>query len=132
MMHGGVHAPLCCAFIHRVAFEEGTGHQVLLNSRPENRGLFQNLAPSTRFRLEFPHETSLILRFDWMVGNPFQTKLGNQPSRPEQEVRRASDEMAPGTPVFLSSQTSMSGNFLGRIKDAKYRFDLQDRTWDFS
>ena len=40
--------------------------------------------------------------------------------------------MVPGTSVFLSSETSMSGNFLGRIKAAKYRFDLQDGTWDFS
>ena len=27
MMHGGVSAPSCCAFTHRVAFEEVSGHQ---------------------------------------------------------------------------------------------------------
>ena len=31
-----------------------------------------------------------------------------------------------------SSETGMSGNFGGRIKGAKYRFVLQDGTWDFS
>ena len=39
MMHRGVSAPPCCDFIHRVAFEEVSGHQVLIKSRPGNRGL---------------------------------------------------------------------------------------------
>ena len=40
--------------------------------------------------------------------------------------------MVPGTSVFLSRETGMSGKFLGHIKGAKYCFDLQDGTWDFS
>ena len=36
-MHGGVSAPSCCAFIHRVAFEEVSGHRVLLKCGPGNR-----------------------------------------------------------------------------------------------
>ena len=40
--------------------------------------------------------------------------------------------MEPGTSVFLSSETGMWRNFLGRIKGAKYRFHLQDGTWDLS
>ena len=36
------------------------------------------------------------------------------------------------TLVFPSCETGMSGNFGGRIKGAKYRFVLQDGTWDFS
>ena len=39
MMHGGVSAPSCCAFTHRVAFEEVSGHRVLFKSVPENWGL---------------------------------------------------------------------------------------------
>ena len=35
-MHGGVSAPSCCAFIHRVAFEEVSGHRVLLKCGPGN------------------------------------------------------------------------------------------------
>ena len=38
----------------------------------------------------------------------------------------------PGISVFPWSETGMSGNFGGRIKGAKYRFVLQDGTWDFS
>ena len=30
------------------------------------------------------------------------------------------------------SESGMSRNFWGRIKGAKYRFALQDGTWDFS
>ena len=36
------------------------------------------------------------------------------------------------TEVFLLRETGMSGHFVGRIKGAKYRFDLQYLTWDFS
>ena len=36
------------------------------------------------------------------------------------------------TLMFLSRETGMSGNFVGRIKGAKYRFDLQYLKWDFS
>ena len=38
-MHGGVSAPSCCALIHRVAFEEVSGHRVLLKCGPGNWGL---------------------------------------------------------------------------------------------
>ena len=34
--------------------------------------------------------------------------------------------------VCFGNVTGMSGNFVGRIKGAKYRFDLQYLTWDFS
>ena len=33
-VHGGGSAPSCCAFTHRVAFEEGSGPRVLLKSGP--------------------------------------------------------------------------------------------------
>ena len=39
VVHGGVSAPSCCAFIHRVAFKEVSGHRVLFKSVPENWGL---------------------------------------------------------------------------------------------
>ena len=34
--------------------------------------------------------------------------------------------------VFLSRETGISGNFVGRIQGAKCPFDLQFLTWDFS
>ena len=40
--------------------------------------------------------------------------------------RRCTDEVMPGTLVFPSSETSVLGNFWGRIKGAKYRIALQD------
>ena len=33
---------------------------------------------------------------------------------------------------FPLSESGMSRNFWGRIKGAKYRFALQEGTWDFS
>ena len=131
MMHGGVSAPSCCAFIHRVAFEEVSGHRVLFKSGPGNWG-FPNAAPPTRVPLKFSHDTGLILRCAGKVGNPFQTKQGNRLSCRYQEGRRSSDEVVPGISVFPSSETSVSGKFFGRIKGAQYCFALQDRTWDFS
>ena len=88
-------------------------------------------APTTP-RLECRRETGLVLRLDGKVGNPFQTKQGSRPSCRDQEGRRGSEEVVPKTSVFLSRETGMLGNFVGRIKDAKYRFDLQFLTWDFS
>ena len=92
-------------------------------------GVFQHVAPPTRLHLEFPRETHLILRCAGKVGNPLQTKQGKRPSYREQEGRRGSDKLVPGTSVFTSSETDISGNFWGHIK---YRFALQDGTWDFS
>ena len=73
-----------------------------------------------------------MLRCPWKVGKAFQTKQVNRPSCRDQEGRRGSDEVVPGTSVFPSSETSMSGNFWGHMKLAKYCFKLQDETWDFS
>ena len=33
--------------------------------------------------------------------------------------------------MFHSREPGVSGKFRGRIKGAKYRFPLQDGTWDF-
>src|SRR5574339_350202 len=95
-------------------------------------GVLRNVEPPTRPRLECRRETGLILRCDRKVGNPFQTKQGSRPSRPDQEGRKGSEEGCPKTSGFLSRETGISGNFVGRIKGAKCPFDLQFLTWDFS
>ena len=95
-------------------------------------GVFGNVAPRTRQRLEFLRETGLILRWDGKVGKPFQTKQWNRPSCRDQEGRRGSEEVVLETSVVLSRETCMSGNFLGRIQGAKCPFDLKFLTWDFS
>ena len=92
MMHGGVSAPSCCAFIHRVAFEEVSGHRVLIKSGPDNRGRSAR-GTSHMASLEFPPETGLILRCTRKAGNPFQRKQGNRLSCRDQEGRRGSDEV---------------------------------------
>ena len=38
-MHEGVSAPSCCAFFHRVVFEDVSEHRVLIKSGPGNRGV---------------------------------------------------------------------------------------------
>ena len=95
-------------------------------------GVVRHVAPPTRLRLELAHETGLILRWAGKVGNPLQTEQWSRPSFRDQERRRGSDEVLPGTSVFPLSESGMSRNFWGRIKCAKYRFALQDGTWDFS
>ena len=95
-------------------------------------GVVRHVAPPTRLRLELAHETGLILRWAGKVGNPLQTEQRSRPSFRDQERRRGSDEVLPGTSVFPLSESGMSRNFWGRIKCAKYRFALQDGTWDFS
>src|SRR5574337_1137647 len=58
-------------------------------------GVLRNVEPPTRPRLECLRETGLILRCDRKVGNPFQTKQGSRPSRPDQEGRKGSEEGVP-------------------------------------
>ena len=91
-------------------------------------GVFRRVAPTTRLRLEFPRETSLILRCAGKVRNPFQTKQGNRPSRRDQEGIRGSEQAVHRTLVFPSSETRVSGNFCANIKVANYHFKLQDGT----
>ena len=94
-------------------------------------GVLRNVEPPTRPRLECLRETGLILRCDRKVGNPFQTKQGSRPV----QIRRGERAQRRGcrkTSVFLSRETGISGNFVGRIKGAKCPFDLQFLTWDFS
>ena len=129
-MHGGGSAPSYCAFTHRVAFEEGSRPRVLLKGGPGNRGR-SACGPTNVARLEFPRETSIILSCAGKAENTFHTKTGNRLSCRDQEGRWGSDEVVPGPSVFHSREPGVSGNFRGRIKGAKYRFPLQDGTWDF-
>ena len=86
-MHGGGSAPSCCAFSHRVAFEEGSGPPVLLKSGPGTRG--RSACVTTHVAgLEFPREDGLILRCAGKAGNPFQTRQGIRLSCRVPEVRR--------------------------------------------
>ena len=129
-MHGGGSAPSCCAFTHRIAFEEESGPRVLLKSGPGNRGC--SACGTTHVaRLEFPREAGLILRCAWKAGNPFQTTQGNRLSCRDPEGRRGSDEVVPGPLMFPSREPSMSGNFCGHIKVVKYRLACKDGRWDF-
>ena len=111
-MHGGGSAPSCCAFTHRVAFEEGSWPRVLLKSGPGNRG--RSACVTTHVAgLEFPREDGLILRCAGKAGNPFQTTQGNRLSCRVPEGRRVSEEAVPGHSVFPSLELGVSGNFCG-------------------
>ena len=102
--------PSCCAFTHRVAFEEVSVQRVLLKSGPGNRG--RSACGTTPVaHLEFPLADGLILRYAGKAGNPFQTMQGNRHSCRHQEGRRGSDEVVLGTSVFPSRERGVSGNF---------------------
>ena len=129
-MHGGVIAPSFCAFPHRVAFNEVSGYWVHFKSGRGNRG--RSACGTTHVaRLEFPHETGLILRCAGKAGNPFQTTQGNRLSCRHQEGRRGSEEAVPGPSVFPSGEPGVSGDFGGRRKAVRDRFALQGGTGDF-
>ena len=120
-MHGGGSALSCCAFTHRVAFEEGSGPRVLLKSRPGTRG--RSACGTTHVaRLEFPRETGLLLRCAGKAGNPFQTTQVNRISCRDQEVRRGSDEKVPVPSVLPSREPGMSGNFWGSHEGCQVPF----------
>ena len=128
-MHGGGSAPSCCAFTHRVAFEEGSGPRVLLKSGPGNRG-HSACGPTHVARLEFPREASLILRCAWKAGTPFQTTQGNRLSCRDPEGRRGSDEAVPGPSVFPSREPCVSVNLgvAGRLSATVSPFRAEEGT----
>ena len=136
----GVGEPSCCAFTHRVAFEEGSGSRVLLKGGPGNRGR-SACGPTHVARLEFPRETGLILWCAGKAGNPFQTTQGNRLSCRDQEGRRGSEEAVPGPSVFPSREPGVSGNFWGsheggqdafRPSGQKRGLPLRRRRWQGS
>ena len=111
-MHRGVSAPSCCAFTHRVAFEEVSGHRILLKRGLGNQG--RSADHTTHVAgLEFPREAGLILRCAGKAGNLFQTTQGNLLSCRDQEGRRGSEEAVPGPSVIPSGEPGVSGNFWG-------------------
>ena len=111
-MHGGVIDPSFGAFPHRVAFKEVSGHQVHFKSGPGNRG--RSTCGTTHVaHLEFPRETSIILRCARKAGNTFHTKKGNRLSCRDQEGRKGSEEAVPGPSVLPSREPGVSGDFWG-------------------
>ena len=60
-MHVAGSAPSCCAFTHRVAFEEVSGPRVLFKSGQGNRGL-SACGTTHGASLKFPSEAGFILR----------------------------------------------------------------------
>ena len=108
-----------------MAFEEVSGHRVLLNCGPGNQGR-STWGTSHGACLEFPREAGLILRG---AGNPFQTTQGNQLSCREQERSRSSEEVVPGLSVFPQGNLACRGTFGCRMKGVRYRVSLHDGTW---
>ena len=90
----GESLPLRVDFIHRVEFEEVSGHQLPIKRDPEI-GVLRNVEAPTKPRLESRRETGLILRCDWKIGNPFHTKQGSRPSCRDQEGLRGSEDVVP-------------------------------------
>ena len=131
-MHGRGSAPSCCAFTHRVAFEEGSGPRFLLKSGPGNRGR-SACDPTHEARLEFPRQTGLILRCAGKAGNPFQTKQGNRLSCRDQEGRGEGAQRKRCRDPRCSPQGTPSCRvtFGGRRKAVRDRFALQGGTGDF-
>src|SRR5574337_665202 len=90
----------------------------------------RSLAPLMR-----PHK---VPRHPGLLGEEhrgFPAPLPLSPFYPPVQIRRvegAQRKWCGKTSVFLLRETGMSGHFVGRIKVAKYRFDLQYLTWDFS
>ena len=103
------------------SYQEGTG----------KLGCFQ-CGSTHEATLECHRETGLILRCDRKVGNPFQKNRGVDPPVEIRRVEGAQRKWCRKTSVFLSRETGILGNLVGRIKGAKDRFDLQFLTWDFS
>ena len=95
-------------------------------------GVLRNVEAPKRPRLECRREPGLIVRCDRNVGNPFQTKQGSRPSCRDQESRRGSEAVVPENLGVPLQGDRDAGQLCGAHQGAKYRFNLQFLTWDFS
>ena len=129
-MHGGVSAPSFCAFPHRVAFKEVSGHRVHFKSGPGNRG--HSACGTTHVaHLEISRETTIILRCAGKAGNPFHTSRGIDSLVAIRRGDGAQMKWCRDPLCSTRGNPAFQGTLGGRIKGAKYRFPLQDGTWDF-
>ena len=103
-MHGGVSDPSLCVFIHRVAFEEGSGPRVLLKSDQEggDAGLAVGSGLQGGNQLSLP-ATSL-------VGHPLKTP-GLQPRAGLPGVWKVDPALWPCSPEPGDLQGSRGDNF---------------------
>ena len=85
-----------CIFLHwKYKCELLSCVQLFVKSGPGNRG--RSACGTTHVaHLEFPRETSIILRCAGKAGNTFHTKKGNRLSCRDQVGRWGSDEVGPG------------------------------------
>ena len=91
----GCHCPFIWCLPPQGCLQRGVQHQVHFKSGPGNRG--RSACGTTHVaHLEFPRETSIILRCAGKAGNTFHTKKGNRLSCRDQEGRWGSDEVGPG------------------------------------
>ena len=101
--------------------EKNTRHAVLQEESKEQ----EQLQLSSRGQIPLP----------WLGSNdalPLATRMETRlPWRPTRGSL-TSPSGCRKTSGFLSRETGISGNFVGRIKGAKCPFDLQFLTWDFS
>ena len=124
-MHYGDSAPSCCAFTHWVAFEEVSGHRVLLKSGPGNRG--RSACGTTQVAgLKFPREAGLIRRCAGKAGNPFQTTQGIDSPVSIRRGEGAQMKWCRDTRCSLRGNPVCRGTFGGRMKGVRYDFALQD------
>src|SRR5574340_199940 len=93
--------------------------------------------------MQFPGRDWILTRILWLSGCEVGfNRLGKSDTMrqsrgvdPPVQIRRGERAQRRGcrkTSVFLSRETGISGNFVGRIKGAKCPLDLQFLTWDFS
>ena len=101
---------------------------VFSSSADREIGVFQHVAPPTRLCLEFSRETGLILRRAGKSGNPFQTKQGNRPYFRDQEERKGSDEVVPGTSVLSLSESRVTFLVASRVPSTVSHFKTEPGT----
>ena len=130
MMHGGVSAPSCCAFTHRFAFEEVSGHRVLIKSGPENRGRSAH-GNSHVASLEFSPETGLILRCARKAGNPSRPRRGIDSPVAIRRGEGAQMKRLRDPRCSPRGNPACRGTFGGRMKAGRILSALQGGRGDF-
>ena len=130
-MHGDVSAPSCCAFSHRVAFEEGPGIGFL--SRVDREiGVVWHVARATWLISNFLVRPASSRGAPGRPGTPSRQCRGIDSPVVIRRGEGAQMKRCQDPRCSPRGNPACRGTFGGRVKGVRYRFALQGGTWNFS
>ena len=130
LFRSGVSAPSCCAFTHRVAFKEVSGHRVLIKSGLENRGRSAYKKWALSFEYKFKKDLQYVT-VELTVKNLSLSESNNNESESEKEIKKKFSKL---NFFFLEKETKIyrGGRSCKTLDDVKAVLEDFRNVWNES